>query len=132
MTIGKRLLVAALAIGFIPAAIIGTIALLNGRTALSNQAFEHLKSVREIKKAQLENFFIDKQRELQFLIETVSTFRQNALQKLQSVQENKQAQLEWYFQERLNNISVLSKMESVSQALEQCDGAIKAEGYKTD
>ena len=132
MTIGKRLLVAALAIGFIPAAIIGTIALLNGRTALSNQAFEHLKSVREIKKAQLENFFIDKQRELQFLIETVSTFRQNALQKLQSVQENKQAQLEWYFQERLNNISVLSKMESVSQALEQFDGAIKAEGYKTD
>jgi methyl-accepting chemotaxis protein len=122
--------VAALAIGFIPAAIIGTIALLNGRSALSNQAFEHLKSVREIKKAQLKNFFLDKQRELQFLIETISTFKQNALQKLQSVQENKQAQLEWYFQERLNDISVLSKMESISQALEQFDGAFKAEGYK--
>lgn len=130
MTIGKRLLVAALAIGFIPAAIIGTIALLNGRSALSNQAFEHLKSVREIKKAQLENFFLDKQRELQFLIETISTFKQNALQKLQSVQENKRVELEWYFQERLNDISVLSKMESISQALEQFDGAFKAEGYK--
>lgn len=132
MTIGNRLLVAALAIGFIPAVIIGTIAVLNGRYALSNQAFEHLKSVREIKKAQLENFFADKQREIQFLINTIATFKQNALQKLQSVQENKQAQLEWYFQERLSDINVLSKMESISQALEQFDGAFKAEGFKPE
>jgi methyl-accepting chemotaxis protein len=132
MTIGNRLLVAALAIGFIPAVMIGSIALLNGRYALSNQAFEHLKSVREIKKTQLENFFADKQRELKFLINTIATFKQNALQKLQSVQENKQAQLEWYFQERLGDIKVLSKMDSISQALEQFDGAFKAEGYQPE
>ncbi len=132
MTIGNRLLAAALAIGFIPAAIIGAIAWFNSRHALSNQAFEHLKSVREIKKAQLENFILDNQHQMQVLLNTVATFRQNAFQKLQSVQENKKAQIEWYFRERLSDISVLSKTDSVSQALEQFDGAFKVEGYKAE
>ncbi|MDM8558671.1 methyl-accepting chemotaxis protein [Candidatus Parabeggiatoa sp. HSG14] len=132
MKIGTKLLIVALAIGFIPVAIVGSIALLNGREALSNQAFSQLESVREVKKAQLEAFFQEKKREMHVLLDIVATLRQNAFQKLQTVQENKKAQLEWYFQERLSDISVLSKSDSVSQAMEQFEGAFHVEGKNTD
>ena len=130
MKIGTKLLMAALAIGFIPVAIIGSIATLTSRDALSKQAFSQLNSVREVKKAQIENFFANKQNDMHVLLNMVATFRQNAYQKLQTVQENKKAQLEWFFQERLNDIGVLSKTDSVSQALEQFDGAFHVEDYQ--
>jgi methyl-accepting chemotaxis protein len=127
MTIGKKLLIAALAMGLIPFLIIGSIALFGGRYVLSHQAFSHLESVREIKKAQLENFFNEKQNDMQILLNMVATIQQNAFNKLQAVQENKKAQLEWYFRERLNNLSVLSKSQSVSRALEQFEIAFHSE-----
>jgi len=131
MTIGKKLLIAALAIGLIPFLIVGSIALFGGRHVLSNQAFSHLESVREIKKVQLENFFTEKQNDMQILLNMVATIQQNAFNKLRAVQENKKAQLEWYFRERLNNISVLSKSKSVSRAIAQFEVAFHTEDTET-
>ena len=132
MKIATKLLVVTLAIGFIPVAIIGGITLLESYDALSKQAFSQLKSVREGKKNQIQDFFIKKQKEMQVLLDTVATFRQNAYQKLQTVQNNKILQIEWFFQRRLDDIKVLSTIDSVSQALEQFEGAFEVEGYQVN
>ena len=124
MKVGTKLLLAFLAIGIV-FAVIGLFFLFESRRALSNEAFKHLESVREIKKAQIESFFAEQQDHLQMLLEVVSTFKQNAVQKLKSVQEHQKAQLEWYFQERLNNIDTLSKSELLIQAMNQFHLAFK-------
>lgn len=130
MKIGTQLLVTALAISSIPAMIIGTIALWNNHYALSNQAFSQLESVREVKKAQIEECFMDKQKDMQVLLDMMTTVKQHAFQKLQMVQENKKLQLEWYLRERLSGIKVLSKSDSVFQALEQFENAFLLEDKK--
>jgi methyl-accepting chemotaxis protein len=55
--IRTKLLVSFLVAGIIPFAIIGTTSLMKSSRALSGQAFEKLKTVQEIKKAQMEEFF---------------------------------------------------------------------------
>jgi methyl-accepting chemotaxis protein len=131
MKIGTQLLIAALAISFIPVAIIGTVALVNGRHALSNQAFSQLNSIRQVKKAQLDEFFFEQQSDMNVLLNMVALFRQNAYQKLQAVQNHKKAQLEWYFKERLNDIRVLSKSHAVSEALAQFHEGFHAQNQQT-
>jgi serine phosphatase RsbU (regulator of sigma subunit) len=96
---------------------IGMFSLVQSRNALSVQAFNHLESVREMKKAQIEYFFAERQYHLQKLLDVVAILRQNAIQKLQSVQEHKKTQLEWYFKERLTDIEVLSKSDLIVKAL---------------
>jgi len=96
---------------------IGMFSLVQSRNALSIQAFNHLESVREIKKAQIQDFFSVRQDHIHMLLDVVATLRQSAIQKLQSVQEHKKAQLEWYFKERLTDIEVLSKSEFIFKAL---------------
>ncbi len=129
MKIRTKLLVAALAIGFIPVTIIGSFALLKSRQALSNQAFSQLESVREIKKAQLDAFFAERENDMHVLLDMVANLKQNASQKLQAVQNYQKAQLEWYFQERLNNLRILSKNHSIAQAIAKMDDAFHAENH---
>ncbi|RKZ39306.1 MAG: hypothetical protein DRQ49_11920 [Gammaproteobacteria bacterium] len=93
MKIRTKLLSAALAIGLIPALIVGSVSWFQSRNALKNQAFSHLESVREIKKAQIESFFVERMVDLQVLLEMVANLKQNAVQKLQSLEENEKAQI---------------------------------------
>jgi len=131
LKIGTKLLLAFLTIGLAFAAL-GGVFLLQSRSTLSEEAFNHLKSVREIKKAQIEYFFEKRQAHTQMLLDVVATFRQNAEQKLKSVQEHKKSQLEWFFQERLNDIHVLSKSQFVAQALKQFDLAFQTANEKAE
>jgi methyl-accepting chemotaxis protein len=129
--IRTRLLVSFLTIGILPFAILGFFSLSEGRLALSEQVFNHLESVRETKKAQLEDFFVERHSDTRALLEVLTILKQNAYQKLQTVQDNKKSQLEWYLREHLRDISTLSKTDSTSQALEQFDGAFKTENHRT-
>ncbi len=131
MKIGTKLLLAFLIIGLAFAAL-GGVFLFQSRSTLSEEAFNHLKSVREIKKAQIEYFFEKRQDHMQMLLDVVATFRQNAVQKLNSVQEHKKSQLEWFFQERLSDIHILSKSQLVAEALKQFDLAFQTANGKTE
>ena len=55
--IGTRILIAFLAVGVIPCAIIGISYQLRSSEVISDQAIEKLKTVQQIKKAQVEEFF---------------------------------------------------------------------------
>ncbi len=123
--IGAKLLLVCLAIGIIPAAIMGISALWESRAALSRQAYSQLESMREVKKVQIEDFFADKRNDTQVLLNMVGNLRQNAWQKLQSVQENQIAQLEEYFQERLSDLRILANTEGVVHAVEQFSEAFE-------
>jgi methyl-accepting chemotaxis protein len=125
MKITQKLLIAALIIGLIPMITIGSVAIVKIHYALTHQAFNQLQSIREIKKAQLEYFFKEKQRDIHILLEMIANLKQHAFQQLQSIQEHKKAQLEWYFQDIFNDIQVLSQSYSISQALYQFNRAFQ-------
>lgn len=122
-----KLLVSSLVLSFLPFLIIGFFSWHKGREILEVQILEHLESVRDVRKSRLEEFFKEREEDTNVLLETVATLRHNAYQKLQIIQENKKVQVEKYFQERLNDIKVLAKSDSVSQALEQFEGALHLE-----
>ncbi|MCP4041203.1 MAG: hypothetical protein GY731_04485, partial [Gammaproteobacteria bacterium] len=107
MKLGTKLLVAFLLVGVIPAAIIGVIALYEASTSLSQQAFNQLEGVRGIKKAQIEQFFAEREGDLGVLMETVSAIQSSAFAKLEAVQELKKNQVEELFQGQRQRLQAL-------------------------
>jgi len=127
MKLRSKLLLTAMAIGFIPLLLIGSFALFESRDALLNQAFYQLESVRDVKKAQLDGFFAERKSDMHVLLDMVTNLRQNAFQKLQAVQQHQRFQLEEYFQERLNNNRVLAINSVIAKVIKQIDVAIHTE-----
>jgi methyl-accepting chemotaxis protein len=60
MKLGTKLLAAFLAVGVIPFAVIGILSLIKADGALEAQAYGQLESVREIKKSQIQNYFMER------------------------------------------------------------------------
>jgi len=88
--------------------------------------------MREVKKAQIEEFFKARENELTVLMETVSVLRQGAFDKLSVAQESKKAQLETFFKERLGNLSAISKSAAATAALNAFAEVFKMEGGRND
>jgi hypothetical protein len=59
LTIRTKLIIILLTLGLIPSLVLGFISLSVSHTALSEQAFNHLISTRDAKKAQIERYFQD-------------------------------------------------------------------------
>ncbi len=108
MKLSTKLLLAFLAVGVIPAAVIGLLSLSKSSAALQQQAYNQLIGMRDVKKAQIEQFFAERHGDMGVLTETVATLRTEAFAKLDAVQAIKKSQIEGYFSERLGDISVLS------------------------
>ncbi len=132
MKLGTKLLAAFLAVGVIPFAVVGLIALMESSDALTDQAYGQLEAVRGIKKAQIENYFLEREGDMGVLMETVANLRQEAFHVLEAVQENKKAEVEAYFDGRRRDAVVLSANERVVQALQEFEAAFEAEGGEVD
>ena len=117
MKLGTKLVAAFLAVGVIPFAVIATLSMLKSSESLSDQALAQLRGVREIKKAQIEQYFSERKGDMAVLLNTVASLKQAAFEKLQTVQETKKAQLEQYFNDRYADIEVLSNYASAAEAL---------------
>ena len=127
MKLSTKLLISFLAVGVIPATIIGLLALNKASNALEKQSYNQLVSMRDVKKTQIEQFFNEREGDLGVLVENVATLRQNAFNKLGAVQQLKKSQIENYFSERFGDISVLSKNNFVKEALQNFEHAFKSE-----
>lgn len=101
MKLSTKLLMFFLIVGVIPFATIGVISLIKSSNALSEQAFNQLKGVREIKKSQIERFFAEREGDAGVLAEMVGTLRREAFSKLTGIHEIKRTQIENYFNDRL-------------------------------
>ncbi|MCG8614653.1 MAG: PAS domain-containing protein [Desulfobacterales bacterium] len=117
LEIKYKLLIAFLALGIAPFAVMGIIYFVNSSKVLTDRAFDQLKSIREVKKAQMESFFEEYTKDLGLLSETVASLEQSAFNKLNTVQENKRANLREYFEKIFSDIQVISKNTAVIQAL---------------
>ncbi|MCF8083235.1 MAG: hypothetical protein K9M96_09080 [Deltaproteobacteria bacterium] len=130
MKLGTKLLVAFLAVGVIPFAVISIISLMESSDALSDAAYGNLSAVRGIKKNQIENFFKERKGDTGVLVDMVAALQQNAFQKLEAVQEIKKNQIESYFSERMADVTVLSKNNTVFNALKEFEASFIADGNK--
>ncbi len=131
MKLGTKLLVAFLAVGVIPFAVVGIISLTKSSNALSQQAYGQLAGVRGIKKAQIENFFGERKGDMGVLVETVGTLRKESFAKLEAIKTIKKNQIEGYFAERLGDVSVLSTNATVLSSLEAFEQAFENDGRRT-
>jgi len=131
MKIGTKLSIAFLGITLL-FTIAGIVFVSTSGEALSTSAFNQLESIREDKKARVEDFFTERKSDMHILLETIGLFRQNAFQKLESVREHKRLQLEHYFHERLLDITLASQSVSISQALNQFEEALHSDGLEKE
>ncbi|MDM8535232.1 cache domain-containing protein [Desulfobacterales bacterium HSG17] len=128
LKIKTKLLLAILAIGFIPFIFAVLYSFNISSQALSSQAFSQLESIREIKKDQITNFFEERRKNMNVLTETVSTLRQAAIEKIITVQEIKKAQVEEYFQNCISDIKVISKNILINEALNNFSATFENDG----
>ncbi|MEW5724454.1 MAG: methyl-accepting chemotaxis protein [Thermodesulfobacteriota bacterium] len=129
-SLGVKLVLAFLAVGIIPFAVVSIFSLLKSSEALSNQAFGQLMSMRGVKKAQVATYFAERQGDLGVLVETVGAWRREAFAKLEAVQEIKKAQLLDYFETMRTQLRILKDDPYVSTALFELDLAYKDAGNR--
>ncbi|WP_297308719.1 methyl-accepting chemotaxis protein, partial [Neptuniibacter sp.] len=128
MALGKKLLLLFLAVGIIPFAVVALLSLNKSNTALSTAAFNQLTMAREIKKAQIEGFFGERQGDMGVLTETVGVLRREAFNKLNAVQASKKAQVERFFGERKGDAIVLGNNPNTVLAFKDLMKAFNAGG----
>ncbi|MBF0434904.1 MAG: hypothetical protein HQL77_05965 [Magnetococcales bacterium] len=105
----------------------GLITTYQGAKALRNGELEHLQRVRDLKKAHIEQFFQERKRDMNALMDIAQLLQNEASARLQSVVENKKHHAELFFKERFIDAKVFSSSESLSQAVDQFTGAFKVE-----
>lgn len=74
LTIREKLVIFYIALGFIAVSVLGVYSFLSAREAILNRSFEQLTSVREVKKARLQQFFHDRIKETELLASTPQVF----------------------------------------------------------
>lgn len=113
--LGPKLLILFLLVGILPFAAIGILSFVESSEALSKLAFGQLSSVREIKKAQIEDYFGRKRQDMNIILETAETNYQQAFSKLKIVQELKKSQLEDHFKRISADITSIAKSSDVTR-----------------
>ena len=119
MKLGSKLIAIFLLVGSLPLIIAIWLMMSRTNTALTNQAFDQLTSLRAVKKSQLETYTLEKQEELQTLVQMVQANHQSAFAKLDAIQELKKTWIESYFSDVRKDIRSLVASNDVMRALEK-------------
>jgi len=122
-----KLLIAFLIAAIIPVTI-GIISWLNFNKTFRVQVYKQLESVREIKKAQIKNYFDERQNDMAVLIETVSTLRAEAINKLAAVRQTRKNRIERLFSKQTNDVLVLADNPFIRRALKDIGYAFETGG----
>ena len=117
LTFGTRLLLAFLIVGIIPLAAAYYVSLTRSVDALSKATFAQLESIRDVKKAHIQDFLDERHGNLNALLNAVANLREEATQKLISIQSNKRARVEAFFEKARGDIQVLAKNPNLILAL---------------
>ncbi len=112
--IGVKLITAFLLIGILPLLISSYISSSHSSQALTTARFNQLSGVREIKKSQIESFFHERKGDMEVLLETVETLRQEAFAKLEAQHDLKSEMLKKYFDNAILNLEVFSRSKDVT------------------
>lgn len=121
--LSTKLLLSFLFLGITPFIIIGSMSIIKGRDALSIQVFGQLETMREIKKARINDYFSEHKKDMGFLLEIADSLKRAAFDKLAIAQQNKKRQVEQYFRDHIANLAVLSGTDSVADLLKRFEQA---------
>lgn len=123
-----KLLVAFLIASVIPLLMLGLFSWFKLNTALQAQVNKQLESVREIKKAQISNYFSERQDDMDVFLEMVSTLRTEAIHKLTAVRETRKSRLNDLFSKQISDVLVLANNPFIQGALRDLSGAFESGG----
>ncbi|MBF0622563.1 MAG: response regulator [Magnetococcales bacterium] len=110
-----------LIVGLLPLLFVSWFTNHNSSNALMDSAQAQLQSVNEIKKAQIEFFFQDHQKNVKALVESISTLREEGFNKLIAVRETKKSAVERYIQNIINQIITFSEQQTAVTAMKAFD-----------
>ena len=128
MSLSAKLIIFFLLVGLIPFGVIGVISYMKSSNALSEAAYGQLKGMRAVKKAQISQFFNERQGDLGVLMETVGTLRKEAFDKLTAIREIKKSQIQGFFEERMGDARVLADSPFTIEAFKTLDEAFDGGG----
>jgi len=114
MSLSARLMIFFLLVGIIPYSISSIVSLTKSSNALSDASYGQLKGMRAVKKAQISQFFDERQGDMGVLMETVGTLRKEAFSKLEAVQLSKKTAIETYFNDLFIKMGTFAKSKDVS------------------
>jgi methyl-accepting chemotaxis protein len=113
LTMQSKLIVIMLLISLFPLLAIAWQASSQARSALINQAYNQLTSLRAVKQAQVEGMFDTMNKDMQTLGTTVATIRQEATERLSVVHALKQQRVQSHLDEQANNLRMLADNSDV-------------------
>ena len=116
MSLRARLLLLLLLVGIVPLAVVGTVALQKTSVAMRELSSNQLVSVRDIKRAQIDQYLQRCEADMDVLVDNVETLRLEAFKKLTAVRETKRAAVERYFQTIRNQIITFSEDQMIVDA----------------
>ena len=117
LSLKKKLLSLFFILGTVPLLIVASMAIYKINKTMTNQTFDKLTAMREIKKTQIETYFDEREDDMEVLNETVNTLRQSAFEKLIAIQSIKKKQIQSYMNERIGDINVLATNEEIITAI---------------
>ena len=125
-----------LVVGIVPLVTIGGWASRLATDALMSLSFNQMEAVREIKKSQIERYFVDHQSDVGILTATVNMLRQKAERGLVAVRDIKRGQIEALFEAQISHVNALARSAFVVKAQEELTrafesgGGVERGGYK--
>ncbi len=127
-----KLMVVFLLVGLLPLILVGWWSARVATNGLMAKSYAQLENVREIKKAQIEKYFAERQGDLNVLVEMVATLRQDAFDKLEAVQGMKKNQLTDYFTTMENQLRMLKDDPYVLEAALAFNQAFETAGNRVE
>ncbi|MBF0380458.1 MAG: methyl-accepting chemotaxis protein [Magnetococcales bacterium] len=98
-----------LLVGLLPLATVGWFSSIKSSEALMEASFNELKSMRMVKKSQIESYFTERKGDMGVLMETVKTLRHEAMEKLIAIRTIKHKQIDDYLATINNELQLLSE-----------------------
>ena len=106
-----------LAVSLLPLIFVAVWTSISTRNALLEQSYSQLMSMREVKRAQLERFFNEREGDMGVLVETVGTLRQESLNKLTALRESKKQTVLRYLQTLKSQMQTFSENQMTVDAM---------------
>ncbi len=130
----KKLLFAVLLIFIMLTSGMSIFFLWNTQRMISQSVFRQLESVREIKKSAIQDYFEERQKDMQIMVETISELKRESLNNLVTIRESKKNQIVNYFSSCFsamndiqNNLRVQNGLKAFSIAFQN---GIQSKHYK--
>ena len=123
ISIRRVLLVAFLATGILPFAVLGLMSLDKASSSLRDQAMHQLTAVRDIKKNQVEDYFRTAGANANALAANVSAITKSSTEKLLAIRRLKESSIKRYFEETRNQVVTLAASTMVVDAMRDMKAA---------